>query len=211
MNINHTWIFLKVHTPPLLWFRISNVTKTPQTFASRSSLPYGRLLLLWQNILRVAPTFMSASETPKSRLEMSSCVSCPIAVRRPERIPPPVPFWNMSCSHLSGICWGCRDRDKWGIFFFFLESTVILWQCLGIMSSVAKKGWLMHSFSTITQHTRSSIYYGVPHSLYQNTGAKETATLLDQHRHAQPSKCPRLCFYSITAPSSFLNKSHTGK
>lgn len=60
-------------------------------------------------------TWMSASETPKSRLETRSFppVSTP-APLPPPTVPlkPPKPLSNMSCCHLSGSCLGCNRWER---------------------------------------------------------------------------------------------------
>lgn len=60
-------------------------------------------------------TWMSASETPKSRLETRSFP--PVSTPAPP--PPPAaplkplkPLSNMSCCHLSGSCLGCNRRKR---------------------------------------------------------------------------------------------------
>uniref|UniRef100_A0A3B3TXM4 Uncharacterized protein n=2 Tax=Poecilia TaxID=8080 RepID=A0A3B3TXM4_9TELE len=58
---------------------------------------------------------MSASETPKSRLETRSFP--PVSTPPPPPAPalplkPPKPLSNMSCCHLSGSCLGCNRRKR---------------------------------------------------------------------------------------------------
>lgn len=53
-----------------------------------------------------SPTWISASDTPKSRFDTSSFppVSTPA--------PPPKPLSKRSCCHLSGSCFGCRQNRE---------------------------------------------------------------------------------------------------
>lgn len=80
---------------------------------------------------------MSASETPKSRLETRSFppVSTPAPLPPPAApLKPPKPLSNMSCCHLSGSCFGC---NRWKRTHLLTSGSTCLCQ------SQSPQGWVL--------------------------------------------------------------------